>query len=954
MKKHLLKTLLVGVMTLAATGAWAQTWTFVSNTDVWGADGVTLNGGAQYDENANAVTSGGVTFTGTSGFVATAKGIGFNATGSTTDENISVVVPAGWKATVTVYTSGNRTVVGELGETSQTFNAAWAASTKEFSNGEGTEDVTLYLYCNQNPGGAEQNKAPFLEKIELVDMASVKSFPWTANAVATIGGAKTTIKTYASEADVDEGSQYTVIVEKMIKYEDNYYVLNDDQFAENVYGKTFTMGGAAAELEINYEAIENVAFYGEVEDIYAEGKSANKQENISVLSNGGGYSAMSSSEGYVKLAFSVPETAVYKLVVGMNNTNSRERGFNYAIDDADASETITVASGAAFVQEIADQTLTAGEHTITLNMTYSLTPVFDYLLVIKTGDVTPEPVLNTYTATFTTSAEWEKVYAYAFTTTGEGEEATTTEFLGAWPGTELTKNAETGLYEVTIEAAEAPEFIIFNNGNDGEGNQTENLAFENEKAYEYTVVIPATDIEISPAEGDIAAALAAAEEGIENIGNISIKLTEGVTYTVSSTLTAYKNFEIQGNGAVIDASELEGNLVEMYAEKNEEGNVINPEAWTAVEYVSFHNATIKGLKKALFYSGVKQYDINWLTINNCYIELAADATTIDFTKGSVARNFNVEYSTIYAPTATTKQFYSSQSGQKATEAASDAIQSFIFKSSTLYNLVPGKNFFSHRQSNQTWLTYDVQNNIFVNCGKSGQVIKGMNGGQSGKNPTWIVKNNIFNFNGADTSADEATGDDEEAVEGSIAGVVTFTDADNGDFNGEFTLAAGTTVPETTIGAPMWNINYKEAEPVINYYVVGSMTSWKIDEDYLMTLNEGAEGVEEYKLTVELENGDEIKVVKAVNGEITTWYPDGEGNNYTITADKEYNIYFRPNADGGDDWHYKVLYVVDTETDGINSLSIDMQNAAVYDLQGRRVQNAQKGLYIVNGKKVVKN
>ena len=32
---------------------------------------------------------------------------------------------------------------------------------------------------------------------------------------------------------------------------------------------------------------------------------------------------------------------------------------------------------------------------------------------------------------------------------------------------------------------------------------------------------------------------------------------------------------------------------------------------------------------------------------------------------------------------------------------------------------------------------------------------------------------------------------------------------------------------------------------------------------------------------------------------------------------------------------------------------EVENAVVYDLSGRRVQKAQKGLYIVNGKKVVK-
>ncbi|MBR6926681.1 MAG: hypothetical protein IKH52_05685, partial [Bacteroidaceae bacterium] len=39
--------------------------------------------------------------------------------------------------------------------------------------------------------------------------------------------------------------------------------------------------------------------------------------------------------------------------------------------------------------------------------------------------------------------------------------------------------------------------------------------------------------------------------------------------------------------------------------------------------------------------------------------------------------------------------------------------------------------------------------------------------------------------------------------------------------------------------------------------------------------------------------------------------------------------------------------------GINAVNAAAQNgAAVYDLQGRRVSNAQKGVYIVNGQKVL--
>ena len=51
----------------------------------------------------------------------------------------------------------------------------------------------------------------------------------------------------------------------------------------------------------------------------------------------------------------------------------------------------------------------------------------------------------------------------------------------------------------------------------------------------------------------------------------------------------------------------------------------------------------------------------------------------------------------------------------------------------------------------------------------------------------------------------------------------------------------------------------------------------------------------------------------------------------------------------------VLNFGEGETTGINSIDngqLIMDNGAVYDLQGRRVVNPSRGLYIVNGKKVV--
>jgi hypothetical protein len=232
------------------------------------------------------------------------------------------------------------------------------------------------------------------------------------------------------------------------------------------------------------------------------------------------------------------------------------------------------------------------------------------------------------------------------------------------------------------------------------------------------------------------------------------------------------------------------------------------EAWTEAN-VSITGVNVKGLAKALFYSPGKNYYGDF-TLDNSVVEMAGDAITFDWTKGSVVKKFTVTNSTIYAPTATTKFLYSSQGGQKVTEYDAAQLQTFLLKNSTFYNLNPTKNFFNHRQTNQTFFVYDLEDNIFVNCGKSGQVVKGVNGGQSGKNPTWIVKGNVFNFDGADTSAEESTGDEEEPVQNSIAGVVTFTDAAGGDFNGSIELPAEGEAP--AVGDPRWTLTV--AVPVV--------------------------------------------------------------------------------------------------------------------------------------------
>ena len=90
--------------------------------------------------------------------------------------------------------------------------------------------------------------------------------------------------------------------------------------------------------------------------------------------------------------------------------------------------------------------------------------------------------------TFQTNADWQDVYAYVWS--GEGEN----EVLGQWPGTKMYYNGRYTQYELSFEAMNVPEKIIFNNGIGGEGNQTDNLDFENHKTYTYYVVKPQPDV----------------------------------------------------------------------------------------------------------------------------------------------------------------------------------------------------------------------------------------------------------------------------------------------------------------------------------------------------------------------------------------------------------------------------------------------------------------------------
>ena len=465
------------------------------------------------------------------------------------------------------------------------------------------------------------------------------------------------------------------------------------------------------------------------------------------------------------------------------------------------------------------------------------------------------------------------------------------------------------------------------------------------------------DIAIYPTGGDIAAALEEAKAKVAKVGDITINLAADGDYTLGATLTAPNNIYVYGNeGTVTVTEEMTGDFItlngtEVFAMKSE----TEASDHYLIPSVEIRGLNLKGLKGALVKDAQKTLVEN-LVIDYSNIEMpASNKNVLDFNGKGYAGKVAVTNSTIWAADKNTGFF--AQYGSRPKNINGDWTQEFDIEKSTFVNIANGKNVCDLKQNGTAQNVYTLKNNIFVDCGKSGQTVVGFNKGQTSATPAWDVTGNYFAWGGACVNAAETEKagqkDSEDIVKNCVEGTLAFTDAANGDFNGRFTLADDAEASEA-LGAPMWTITYSTP-----YYLAGNMNNWLndgVEAEYNLAKNTAAaEGVEEYMITIDLAADAQFKVVK-VGGEESIWYPVGSGNafgeNGELEKEGNYTIYFRPNADGGADWFNGVIYVEYNGTTGINAVNTVAQDAVIYDMQGRRVVKAHKGLYIVNGKKTV--
>ena len=490
-----------------------------------------------------------------------------------------------------------------------------------------------------------------------------------------------------------------------------------------------------------------------------------------------------------------------------------------------------------------------------------------------------------------------------------------------------TKNYPAGTYTLTFTA------------NVGEHNHWLKLEAINENP-------EATDINFDVAGGDIAQALELAKTGVTKVGNITINLRKGVEYTIGSTLIVPNDLVFYGNDAIVTVADentdpfitLDGTeAVAMKADGTESDHKL-------IKNIEIRGVTVKGLQNALVKDNQKTLVEN-IIVDFANIEMpASNKNVFDFNGKGYVGELEVNNSTIWAKDKNTGFF--AQYGSRPKNVNEDWYQVFAVFQSTFVNIANGKNFCDMKQNGTDKNIYKLMNSIFVDCGKSGQTVVGFNKGQTSATPEWYVVGNYFEWGGECKNAAETEKagqkDEKNIVQDCVEGKLTFTDAANGDFNGEFELAEGATAPQS-LGAPIWTITFKSAPVAVpDYYLVGNLTGWEVNEDYKLVANEATEG--EFMITLDVPANTEFKIVK---GEKEVWYPgDGKGN-CTINDAGNYTVYFRPDYSGGEGWFENCIYVAPT--------------APVYEpilADGTYyVMNAgfdEPNLYLTNGSKVAED
>ena len=208
-----------------------------------------------------------------------------------------------------------------------------------------------------------------------------KPYTATLSVTTTIGNETSEpVVTSLTETD-DKVCSWSYAYSKYVEKDGEYYVADD--VTSFVKTGTFTDGEQVSKT-IVYTKEEGVAYFGEWEDNAVKTGGTFNNVTYNNFSNGRGYSLQQSGTPIMSVTFSVAEDGIYSIEMPYYNNNNKSRGHSIQLDGVELeNKSINTNTGGTFTTE---QFLAAGEHTMGVQITYSLTSAFDYLLVKKVAD----------------------------------------------------------------------------------------------------------------------------------------------------------------------------------------------------------------------------------------------------------------------------------------------------------------------------------------------------------------------------------------------------------------------------------------------------------------------------------------------------------------------------------------------------------------------------------------
>ena len=583
-------------------------------------------------------------------------------------------------------------------------------------------------------------------------------------------------------------------------------------------------------------------------------------------------------------------------------------------------------------------------YAITATWTPSANAGAGWLLTIVPGEARPK---STYTATFVNGAGWENVYAYIWKVDGE----TPVPLNGNYPGVQIektgTETINTVAYDVytftfeTYDETAVPQYIIFSDG--GNTNKTDDLAFVNGKKYTETV----------PGNAEIESVVVTVPGAPVDPFDITTCKTEDANgnyvYSRDMDLSVVLddipfNFTINGDALPVSA------------------DMLDPS----------DNNLLSIVEKTVYGVTVKSYVLN--NEGSGYAVYTATATWTPnpsatsqwklLVVGKEARPETTTYSIIYN---TNGQNNNWKVGDTMTESEGVFTATISNKPGMLFAIAPTGS-----------VALDTQNPL--NSGiQWAQIIR----------PVVTTDNDFevqYFHNYSDATEVKETGGKVWKImsDNTSKLTLTFTPADN-----TYTIVSDATekVNITNVGWATYSLSKPFKVEDADVYIVTGVADGEAD---MVKLAAGAEipagtGVilngdaGEYTVKPSLGNGDVagnmlIGTGESPNGyDITGIYPqEMGGGEYTayIFANKSLGVgfYLLDSSNGNTIAPFKAFLAVPKNTNqtpapffgfggegttGINSVERGVLNVeGCYTLDGRRVENPTKGLYIINGKKVV--